>query len=200
MVLMLLVQRVCSSAMVKLKHLKYKFSINRLLLLVRCQEMQKFKYQTSLESCWLLFFFLTIFLLPSLKNSWSKLSFVKAVILAQFHFAYRCLMLDNLFDLFLLTQLSGNMQSRLQFSSFSQLKYLLLLFALFLTIEFWPFNIIAKFLVTLIAHLLINFALVEVRIYCILSIDLFFHSHIFLVIISKLLYKMSSVIVIKILF
>lgn len=46
---------------------------------------------------------------------------------------------------------------------------------------------------TLVAHLLMNFASAEARICCILSINLFPHSNILLVIMSKSLCKESSV-------
>lgn len=147
----------------------------------------------------MLSFFLIIFALPGLKGFRSKLLSIKTAILAWFCFAYRCLKLNDLSNLFFLAQWSDNVQFHPQYSSFLQLKYFLLLFFLFLVIKFWPFNIIARILVTPVTHLLINFALVEVKICCILLIDLSFRSNILLVIISKSLYKKSNVTAIAIL-
>lgn len=115
MVPMLLVQRVCPSVVVKLEYLRYKSLINRFLLLVKCQKVQKSKYQTFLRDYWLFFFSLAIFALPGLESSGSELSLLlfptEAAILTQFCFVYRYLKLDNLFDLLFLAQLSYNVQS-----------------------------------------------------------------------------------------
>lgn len=106
MVPILLMQRVCPSVVVKLEYLRYKSLINRFLLLVRCQKVQKSKYQTLLGGYWLLFFSLAIFALPGLKSSGSKLSLLlfptEAAMLTRFCFAYRYLKIDNLFDLLFL--------------------------------------------------------------------------------------------------
>lgn len=98
-------QKVYLLVVVKSRHLKYKFLINRSLLLVKYWKIQKYKYLTFLKSCWLLFF-LAIFALLNLKVSKSELLllsfFAKITILIQFYFIFCCLELDDLFDLLFL--------------------------------------------------------------------------------------------------